>query len=73
MMIFDELQRVVVQIIILSIIPFIFWLVSYFGKEKLVIAFTGTLGWLMGYINEKADGSILPSWILMGFQIFLLP
>ena len=30
----------------------------------LVIAFTGTLGWLMGYINEKASGSIIPSWCL---------
>ncbi|GHV15300.1 CAAX protease family protein [Clostridia bacterium] len=34
----------------------------------LVIAFTGTLGWLMGYINEKADGSILPSWCIHGIS-----
>lgn len=32
----------------------------------LIIAFTGTLGWLMGYINEKADGSIFPSWCIHG-------
>ncbi|MCL2107753.1 MAG: CPBP family intramembrane metalloprotease [Oscillospiraceae bacterium] len=32
----------------------------------LVIAFTATLGWLMGYINEKAGGSIIPSWGLHG-------
>lgn len=31
-----------------------------------VIAFTGTLGWLMGYVNEQADGSILPSWCIHG-------
>jgi len=30
----------------------------------LVIAYTGTLGWLMGYVNEKADGSILPGWCI---------
>lgn len=30
----------------------------------LVIGFTGTLGWLMGYINEKAEGSIFPSWFI---------
>ncbi|MDR2196391.1 MAG: CPBP family intramembrane metalloprotease [Coriobacteriales bacterium] len=32
----------------------------------LVIAFTGTLGWLMGYMNDKANGSILPSLLLHG-------
>lgn len=34
------------------------------GIPMLVITFTGTLGWLMGYLNEKSDGSILPSWFL---------
>ena len=34
----------------------------------LVIAFTGTLGWLMGYINEKSNGSIMPSWCLHGIS-----
>ena len=34
----------------------------------LVIAFTATLGWLMGYINEKASGSIIPSWFLHGIS-----
>lgn len=32
----------------------------------LVIIFTGTLGWLMGYVNEQADGSIIPSWCIHG-------
>ncbi len=32
-----------------------------------IIAFTGSIGWFMGYINEKkADGSILPSWLIHG-------
>lgn len=34
----------------------------------LVIAYTGVLGWLMGYINEKAEGSIIPSWCLHGIS-----
>ena len=34
----------------------------------LVITFTAMLGWLMGYINEKADGSIVPSWFLHGIS-----
>lgn len=34
-------------------------------KAILIIAFTGTLAWFMGYINEKkANGSIIPSWII---------
>ena len=34
-------------------------------KALLIILFTGGIGWLMGYINEKkAGGSILPSWII---------
>ena len=32
-----------------------------------VILFTGLIGWLMGYINEKqSGGSIIPSWCLHG-------
>ncbi|MDR0593268.1 MAG: CPBP family intramembrane metalloprotease [Bifidobacteriaceae bacterium] len=31
-----------------------------------VVAFTGTLGWIMGYVNHKAGGSILPSVVLHG-------
>ena len=32
-------------------------------KALIVIAFTGGIGWCMGYTNEKiAGGSILPSW-----------
>ncbi len=44
-------------------------LISYTGILKSIIAiiFTGTIGWLMCYINEKlSDGSIIPSWCLHG-------
>ena len=43
-------------------------LFSVLGKAipLLVIGYTGVLGWLMGYINEKANGSILPSWCIHG-------
>lgn len=34
----------------------------------LVIAYTGTLGWLMGYVNEQSNGSILPSWCIHGIS-----
>jgi len=36
--------------------------------ELIVIGvFTGSIGWFMGYINEKmANGSILPGWIIHG-------
>lgn len=34
-------------------------------KAILLIFFTGTIAWFMGYINEKkASGSIIPSWII---------
>jgi membrane protease YdiL (CAAX protease family) len=34
-------------------------------KALLIILFTGGIGWLMGYINEKkAGGSIIPSWCI---------
>lgn len=33
----------------------------------LIIIFTGAIGWFMGMINEKkANGSILPSWLIHG-------
>lgn len=33
----------------------------------LIIVFTGLIAWCMGYANEKkADGSIMPSWIIHG-------
>lgn len=36
-------------------------------KTLIVIVFTGAIAWLMGYANEeKANGSILPSWIMHG-------
>ncbi len=35
----------------------------------IIIIFTAVIGWIMGYINEeKADGSIVPSWILHGIS-----
>lgn len=34
-------------------------------KAILIIAFTGSTAWFMGYINEKSsNGSIIPSWIV---------
>lgn len=34
-------------------------------KAILIIIFTATIAWFMGYINEKvAEGSILPSWAI---------
>ena len=34
-----------------------------------IIVFTGIVAWSMGYINEKkADGSIIPSWIIHGLS-----
>ncbi len=44
--------------------------VMFFGttgivKAVLITLFTGSIGWLMGYINEKkADGSIIPGWTI---------
>lgn len=36
-------------------------------KAIIITAFTGASAWLMGYTNEeKANGSILPSWIMHG-------
>lgn len=39
---------------------------EFFGVA-LIILFTGIVGWLMGWINEKlSDGSIVSSWMLHG-------
>lgn len=39
-------------------------------KAALLIIFTGAIAWFMGYINEeKANGSILPGWIMPRSQI----
>ncbi len=36
-------------------------------KAIIITAFTGLIAWFLGYINEeKANGSILPSWIIHG-------
>ena len=42
--------------------------IMFFGaaglvKAILITLFTGSIGWLMGFINEKkAGGSLMPSW-----------
>lgn len=37
-------------------------------KAALILVLTGTIAWFMGYVNEKkADGSIIPSWIIHAF------
>lgn len=42
-----------------------FFIVVGAVKAILIIILTGTVAWFMGYINEKkADGSIIPSWII---------
>lgn len=42
-----------------------FFSVTGFIKAVLIILFTGSIGWFMGFVNEKkADGSIIPSWII---------
>ena len=34
-------------------------------KAIIIVAFTGGIGWFMGFINEKkANGSIIPSWYI---------
>lgn len=41
--------------------------VAGIGKAVVVIAFTGAVGWMMGYMDEKqSDGSILTSWAMHG-------
>lgn len=36
-------------------------------QALIVIIFTGAVGWCMGYVNEKkANGSLLPSWLVHG-------
>ena len=38
-----------------------------FLKAILLTVFTAAIAWTMGYINEKkADGSILPGWLIHG-------
>lgn len=45
----------------------IFFSLINFEKVVLIISFTGLIAWCMGYVNEKkADGSIMPSWIIHG-------
>ncbi len=41
-------------------------------QTVLIIALTGGIAWLMGFINEKkSEGSILPSWIIHAAANFL--
>lgn len=40
-------------------------------NAAVVTLMTGSIGWVMGYMNEKlAGGSILPSWIIHGLSNF---
>ncbi len=37
------------------------------AQALIIVVFTGGIGWSMGYVNEKkANGSILPSWMIHG-------
>ena len=41
-------------------------------KAILIILFTGSIGWAMGFVNEKkAGGSIIPSWTIHAFANIL--
>lgn len=41
-------------------------------NATVIVAFTGLIGWAMGYLNEKlAGGSILPGWLLHGLSNLL--
>ncbi|NLV74868.1 MAG: CPBP family intramembrane metalloprotease, partial [Chloroflexi bacterium] len=34
-------------------------------KAGVIMLYTGTIGWMIGYLNEReAEGSILPGWLL---------
>lgn len=42
------------------------------GKAAVIALFTGAIGWVMGYIDEKqSGGSILSSWMLHGIANFI--
>ena len=42
-----------------------FLMMTNIPQAILIIGFTGGIAWCMGYVNEqKADGSILPSWCI---------
>ncbi|MDE6005524.1 MAG: CPBP family intramembrane metalloprotease [Oscillospiraceae bacterium] len=42
-----------------------FFMLTDIPRAILIIGFTGGIAWCMGYVNEqKADGSILPSWCI---------
>ncbi|MGM0126313.1 hypothetical protein IGI37_003742 [Enterococcus sp. AZ194] len=46
--------------------------ISGIGVAVLVTLFTGTIGWVNGYLNERyAGGSIIPSWCLHGIANFI--
>ena len=43
----------------------LFFTVTGAFKAVLIIAFTGIIGWVIGYVNEKkADGWIIPGWCI---------
>ncbi len=45
-----------------------FFSVLSLDKIIIIVLFTGIIGYVMGYINEKkANGSLIPSWMIHGF------
>ena len=75
MLIVDSLIGAVLQTVPFSAIPLIWWVIwgrlvfsltGWLGVAVIVL-FTGCVGWLMGYINEKqTNGSIGSSWLIHG-------
>ncbi len=56
----------IVQAVIFGIMHGVMFF-SYTGVVKAVVItlFTGVIGWLMGFVNEKkAEGSLIPSWCI---------
>ena len=84
-MLVSKIISSIIEIILISSLPFIWWLISAKKKESffnwiglkkienkkstlintIIILLTGIVAYAMGYVNEKkANGSILPSWII---------
>ncbi|MBR6258220.1 MAG: CPBP family intramembrane metalloprotease [Lachnospiraceae bacterium] len=56
----------IVQAVIFGIMHGVMFF-SYTGVVKAIVItlFTGVIGWLMGFVNEKkAEGSLIPSWCI---------
>ncbi|MDO5715190.1 MAG: CPBP family intramembrane metalloprotease [Tissierellia bacterium] len=62
-----EIGNIIQSLLFGVIHGIIFFSVAGGIKTIIVTLFTGAVGYLMGYINEKkSNGSILPSWIIHG-------